>query len=41
MATRRRVLPYEFHEGDDVVGIDADIAKSNGEEMEWKQSKDR
>ena len=25
--------PYEFHEGDDVVGIDADIARAIGEEM--------
>ena len=33
MATNAEVPPYEFHEGDDVVGIDADIARAIGEEM--------
>ncbi len=27
MATNAEFPPYEFHEGDDVVGIDADIAR--------------
>ena len=33
MATNAEFPPYEFHEGDDVVGIDADIARAIGEEM--------
>ena len=33
MATNAEFPPYEFHEGDDVVGIDADIARALGEEM--------
>ena len=33
MATNAEFPPYEFHEGDDVVGIDADIAREIGEEM--------
>ena len=33
MATNAESPPYEFHEGDDVVGIDADIARAIGEEM--------
>ena len=33
MATNAEFQPYEFHEGDDVVGIDADIARAIGEEM--------
>ena len=33
MATNAEFPPYQFHEGDDVVGIDADIARAIGEEM--------
>lgn len=33
MATNAEFPPYEFHEGDDVVGIDADIARAIAEEM--------
>ena len=33
MATNAEFPPYEFHEGDNVVGIDADIARAIGEEM--------
>lgn len=33
MATNAEFPPYEFHEGDDVVGIDTDIARAIGEEM--------
>ena len=33
MATNAEFPPDEFHEGDDVVGIDADIARAIGEEM--------
>lgn len=33
MATNAEFPPYEFYEGDDVVGIDADIASAVAEEM--------
>ncbi len=28
MATNAEFEPYEYHEGDDIVGIDADIAQA-------------
>ncbi|RHR29971.1 ABC transporter substrate-binding protein [Clostridium sp. AF19-22AC] len=33
MATNAEFPPYEFHEGDEVVGIDADIAAAVAEEL--------
>lgn len=33
MATNAEFPPYEYHEGDDVVGIDADIAAAIAEEL--------
>lgn len=33
MATNAEFPPYEFHEGDDIVGIDAEMAAAVAEEL--------
>ena len=36
MATNAEFEPYEYHEGDDIVGIDADIAKAIADKLGLK-----
>ena len=36
MATNAEFPPYEYREGEEIVGIDIDIANAIGEELVWK-----
>lgn len=36
MATNAEFPPYEYHDGDDIIGIDADIAAAVAEEMDME-----